>query len=237
MMRNTIYTLVIITLLFLQGCANTKNHSSSNVITTTTNETSKILLMPLDVELAELTALGSLETKADWTEDAKKHMKVAIDKHMNQKNAKTQIFDDNNNSFDSVSTQLSKLHEVVGYSVLVHHFGHAPLPAKQNQFDWTLGEEAKVLAKETGADYALFVFVRDSYASAGRKAAQFFGAMVGLGIQGGTQVGFSSLVDLKSGDIVWFNRLVSTTGDLRSEKAAIKSMANLLDSFPTSKKL
>ena len=61
--------------------------------------------------------------------------------------------------------------------------------------------------------------------------------MVGLGIQGGTQVGFSSLVDLKNGDIVWFNRLVSTTGDLRSEKAAIKSMANLLDSFPTSKKL
>src|SRR5574337_268961 len=39
----------------------------------------RVLLMPLDVELSELTAGGMLEPRADWTEQAKTHVRAALD--------------------------------------------------------------------------------------------------------------------------------------------------------------
>ena len=89
-----------------------------------------------------------------------------------------------------------------------------------------------LLRDKYGSDYALFVFLRDSYVSAGRVAVQIFAAAFGVGISGGTQVGFASLVDLKTGDVVWFNRLVSTSGDLRTADAAEKTISGLLENFP-----
>lgn len=223
----------IVASLILQGCANTNNHSSTTTLKNTTNHSSKIVLMPIDVELMELTALGSTETRADWTENAKGHMQTMIKEVMSSKNANMEMYAPENTEFDSVDSQLVKLHEAVGYSVLVHHFGQLQLPSKKKVFDWSLGKDAKSLAKNTGANYALFVFVRDSYSTGGRVAMQVFGAILGIGISGGVQVGFASLVDLESGDIVWFNRLVSTTGDMRKAKGAEESVTNLLDSFPT----
>jgi hypothetical protein len=41
-------------------------------------------------------------------------------------------------------------------------------------------------------------------------------------------VGFASLVDLKTGDIVWFNRLVRAQGDLRTPAAAAETVKALV---------
>ena len=40
---------------------------------------------------------------------------------------------------------------------------------------------------------------------------------------GGQQVGFASLVDLNSGQVVWFNRLARETGDLRTADEAAET--------------
>ena len=45
---------------------------------------------------------------------------------------------------------------------------------------------------------------------------------------GGTQVGFASVVDLKTGDIVWFNRLLRPQGDLRTPEAAAETVRALV---------
>lgn len=78
----------------------------------------------------------------------------------------------------------------------------------------------------------MFVFVRDSYTSAGRAAVILVAAVLGVGVQGGTQVGFASLVDLKTGEITWFNRLARGQGDLRQETGAKDTVAALLENFP-----
>jgi len=57
-------------------------------------------------------------------------------------------------------------------------------------------------------------------------------AVLGAGVQGGTQVGFASLVDLKSGEVVWFNRLARGSGDMRHEKGAKDTVGALLANFP-----
>jgi hypothetical protein len=58
------------------------------------------------------------------------------------------------------------------------------------------------------------------------------GALLGVGMSGGAQVGYASLVDLSTGQIVWFNRLSRAYGDLRDAQKAVESAQALLAEFP-----
>jgi hypothetical protein len=49
---------------------------------------------------------------------------------------------------------------------------------------------------------------------------------------GGQQLGFASLVDLDTGDIVWFNRILRDFGDLRDAAAANTTARELLAGLP-----
>lgn len=57
------------------------------------------------------------------------------------------------------------------------------------------------------------------------------GCMVGVCIMpgGGQQAAFVSLVDLHTGQIVWYNYLASTVGDIRTQDGADKVVHDLLD--------
>ena len=48
---------------------------------------------------------------------------------------------------------------------------------------------------------------------------------------GGIQQGFATLVDLKSGKVVWFNYLVSEVGDIRTAQGANDMVKRLLSSM------
>jgi hypothetical protein len=90
-----------------------------------------------------------------------------------------------------------------------------------------------VLHDATGADYALFTYIRDSYTGSGRAAMRVIGALLlGGDIGGGVQVGIASLVDLRTGQVVWFNLLIAETGDLRDEAGARATVASLLKDVP-----
>ena len=106
------------------------------------------------------------------------------------------------------------------------------LPSLGDSPQWSLGEDVRVLRGRTGADYALFVYVRDSYASDARKVVMVAGLAMGAAILGGLQEGFASLVDLRTGEIVWFNELGRLTGDLRSAEPAAETVKVLLTEFP-----
>ncbi|MCC2608153.1 hypothetical protein [Planctobacterium marinum] len=224
---------IIFSLLIMAGCASTTNYNSVENLNSSENANPRLIIMPIDVELSILGATGVTEVQAEWTADARGFLEQEITDHLAANNSDATLFNNDVQDIDSVQAQPEKLHEAVGYSILVHEVGAVKLPTRPKNGTWTLGEKASVLKEKTGADYALFVFMRDSYASAGRKAMQVFGALVGVGIPGGTQLGFSSLVDLNTGDIVWFNRLISSSGDLREQDSARETVANLLDSIPS----
>jgi hypothetical protein len=98
--------------------------------------------------------------------------------------------------------------------------------------DWSLGDAVKPLKAKTGADYALFTWIRDSYASGERKATMIALALIGAISTGGEQTGYAPLVDLNSGRVVWFNDLRRMSGNLRDEKAATETVETLLQGFP-----
>jgi hypothetical protein len=190
-----------------------------------------IVVMPLDVELAQLTAGGMQEPHAEWTEAAHKHMRAALEAEAKARNVKLFAFEPERGDVADRETSeaLVRLHRAVGGAVLLHQYleGFA-LPSKDGRFDWSLGPSVAAISRAHQADYALFLFVRDSYATAGRVAVIVVGALLGVGVPGGAQVGFASLVDLRTGDIVWFNRLVRPQGDLRTPEAAGETVKALV---------
>jgi hypothetical protein len=199
---------------------------------TTRPVASRLVIVPSDIELFSLSAGGVREPKADWTEAASKHFASSL-------NAKSKLMGSDvvamkETDLDDLS-ELSAVHGAVATSVFVHHMLSRGLPTKDGKLLWSLGDAVKPLRDKTGADYALFTWVRDSYATAERKVAMVAFAVLGVGIAGGTQIAYASLVDLKTGQIVWFNNLARGHGDLREEQPALETVEALLRSFPESK--
>lgn len=224
---------VAIVALVLSGCA-TQSLSSLDALDRTEGAP-KIVLLPTDITLYVQTAGGALEAQAEWTQQAEQHMAQAIRAHL----------DDNSIAFEDdfanltladmpqETAELIRLHQAIGGSIMAHAY-NTPLvlPHKKGEFDWTLGPGIQAIARQTNADYGLFIHLHDSYASAGRVALIVVGAVLGVGVSGGQQIGYASLVDLETGEFVWFNRLIRGTGDVRNYDDAQESIATLLNTLP-----
>ncbi len=191
-----------------------------------------IVIMPADIELFSMSAGGVLEPKADWTETATRHLKAGFVKRKEKLGLRTvELAEKDADELHEVNT----LHAAVARAIDLHHFGNLALPTKEGKLDWSLAEAVAPVKKASGADYALFSWIRDSYASAERKAAMIGLALLGVGISAGIQVGYASLVDLNTGQVVWFNRMARGHGDLREAEPAAETVDALLTAFPASK--
>lgn len=190
----------------------------------------KVVIAPLDVELFSITAGGVLEPRADWTAAAQQHMKGAL-----QARAQALGLPSHELSVQQADEhgELLNLHAAVARSISIHHQGILKLPTKDGQLDWSFGDTLRPLQAATGARYGLFTWVRDSYTSPERVAMMIGLALLGVGVGGGTQVGYATLVDLESGRVLWFNQLVRASGDLREAAKAAESVEALLTGFPS----
>ncbi len=188
-----------------------------------------IVLMPIDVELFTVTAGGVNEPQAEWTAKANKNLKEAV---LGRALPGKGHFQELPGEIDENLAELGHLHDAVARAIYIHQFGGLRLPSKQGKLDWSLGEEAGAIRKRVEADYALYLYLRDSYASGGRKATMVLWAALGVSIPGGAQVGYASLVDTRTGQIVWFNQMINATGDVREPDTARKTLERLLSGFP-----
>lgn len=196
------------------------------------SQNARVVIMPTDIELFEVSAGGVLEPKADWTAAANKYFRAALIEKKKSLSATT--VDLSEKDADDLA-EVNALHAAVARSVAQHHFGPGflKLPTKEDKLDWSMGEAVRVVKDRSGADYALFTWIRDTYASGERIATMIVLALFGIGIApGGAQVGYASLVDLNTGQIVWFNRLLRGTGDLREGDKAKETLDALLRDFP-----
>lgn len=190
-----------------------------------------LLVMQPDVELFSISGGGVVEPKADWTEQAHKYIHDALDRKTAALGLRTRgLSEQDGDAF----AEIGALHAAVARSISLHHMGggNLALPTKDNKLDWSLGDAVRPIREKSGADYALFIWLRDSYASAERKVAIFALALLGVGVPGGMQTGYASLVDLQTGKVMWFNRLARGTGDLREADTADETVNALLAQFP-----
>lgn len=194
----------------------------------------EIVLMQPDIELFSISAGGVQEPKADWTEAALKHARKSLNGKMSGVGlAMRELSESDADDLDEINT----LHAAVARSISLHHMmgGNFSLPTKDGKLDWSLGDAVAPLREKSGSDYALFIWMRDSYASTERKVTMVALALLGVGVVGGFQIGYASLVDLSNGRVLWFNQLMRGTGDLREAEPASETVKALLNNFPESK--
>jgi hypothetical protein len=203
-----------------------------------------LVVMRPDVQVGTVTTGGLVEPRAEWTEQARTNLLAALRDQQAGRGGRTMILE-RRDAVRGIEAQtvadLERLHTAVGNSIIVHKYALGnQLPTKRRGIDWTLGEDAVKFGRATGMDYALFLYAQDSSASSGRVALQVLGlagCFVGFcaPVGGGSQVAFASLVDLKTGDVVWFNVLQTNSqlpgvsfGDIRTPDGAAQMVDRLL---------
>lgn len=226
---------VLLVVLLVTGCAQTGALKVTEGLPDSKGA-HRVLLVPPDIELSLLTAGGLYQPRADWTATAETHVQTALQESVRKggDTLVTYAVRLDAPAMADMYEQVIKLHEAVGRAILIHKYlPKYRLPTKTDKLDYSLGSTVRGLRNGNDADYALFIYLRDSYQSGGRIAASLVAAAVfGVSLEGGTQVGFASLVDLERGDVVWFNRLLRTTGDLRQIEPAREAVIQLLRDFP-----
>jgi hypothetical protein len=216
--------------LMLAACTTT-NVKSAAGLPTAPPQNAKVLLAQPDIELKLLTASGLLEPRADWTASARANMQAAVEATLQGKAHKLTVLDPAT-AMEGREGQVLRLNGAVGNSILAYGMYGPGLPSKTG-FDWTLGEGAQLLAAKYGTDYALFVYGRGSYSSGGRVAMMIGAAALGVSIPMGGQQAFASLVELKTGKVVWFNQAIaSPAADMRSPEGAKVLTESLLTGLP-----
>lgn len=125
------------------------------------------------------------------------------------------------------------LFQAVIRAIQVHTYsGPNQFPERRTQFDYTLGEEAGEIVAATGADAVLLVVAFDHVETSGRQAARAAGMVVGA-ITGvvvtpppSPAVVTIALIEAKTGDILWYNQVGSTSADIR-DRASDTRLVNL----------
>ena len=204
----------------------------------------KLLVMRPDVSVGSMTMGGMVEPRADWTEQARANIIAAL-KAENLERGGQAIVLERRDALPGVSAdtiaELERLHSAVGNSIALHKYMGVYLPTKSGRgLDYTLGEQAVELGRKTGYDYALFLYAEDAIASTGRTAMQVLGVagcFIGFCAPSGgsNQMAYASLVDLRTGEVVWFNVVQTGSqlpgikfGDIRSPQGAATMVERLV---------
>lgn len=221
---------ILAALLTLTGCATTTNVQQIDQLETI-RENPRIVLMPPDIRYYLITASGIPEPHAEWTAAAEENFAIAVKEYADSIGTDLKMIDESNMS--TIENRYEELHAAVGMTVIANHFGMYKLPGKNGQFDWSLGPDISAIGEEHDADYALFVYYRDRQASGGRVAFAILAAAAGVSSDTGSENGFASLVDLRTGEIVWFNVVTAGSGELREKDGAAAAVARLFKDIPT----
>ena len=204
----------------------------------------KVVVFRPDVSVGSLKVGGVDEPNADWTTAARTNIQTAMESAGETRTANMKFLGDFEGTDGDLVNEYRGLFEAVAGAVFQHATLGDHLPTKQAmttdvkprkyyKLDWTLGEQAQRLKAVTGGDYAMFVFTKDSYGDAGRKVAQLLMAgLFGAYIPAGVHIGYAGLVDLNSGEVVWFNTDLAMGGDPREPEGAAKRVGQLLSGFP-----
>jgi hypothetical protein len=227
----------------LSGCVQTRQFA--DVQFTPPQGEYKLLVLRPDVTVGSLTTGGMVEPRADWTEQARTNIIAALRAQQAARGGNVTIIE-HRNQLPGVSEQeladIERLNFVVDESIVQHKYLGDYLPTKRGRgLDWTLGADAVKLGQKTGYDYALFLHAEDQVASGGRIALGVLGlagCIVGFcapNIGGAEQLDYASLVDLKTGEVVWFNVVDAASqvpgikfGDLRTPEGAAQMVERLL---------
>ena len=238
--------ILIFACLLVSACATTAPQFRSNPrLNEKLGQTKTITVVPLKVDVYQISAGGVKEKIDEWSSQARTNVMTAVEEELKQipllnlkSISETVMSEDQMSNLE----QTSALFDSISWSIILHTYGppEQRFPEKIQNFDYSLGSEVGELSDQT--DALLLVRAEDNISTAGRKALQagsvILGALVGVSVNpnlGITLVNIA-LVDAQSGDILWYNYHGSTGDhDLRNPVEATVLVKNILKDFPIRK--
>lgn len=194
----------------------------------------KVVLLPPQVFVFELSAGGVPTRMADWEATARANLITAATRLARE----SDLFEVAPlpplaaADLDTLDAHIG-LYDRVAQSVFVYGRGdQAAWAHKKNEFDYTVGPGLAFLREQTGADAALIVLGSDFISSGGRKAAFAAGLLLGIAIPLGQSFITAGVVDLKTGDVQWMSFDASSSMDSREPADVDSLMRDLYKTWP-----
>ncbi len=228
----------------LTGCISSKAIRASGG--TAVRDKPRVLLMPPDVVVVEITTAGVPIPRADWTETAEKVLVDVAAQSVAARRGELVPYQPPENHDDMPVDRRHlpaiRLHQVVLNSILLYNYqgssgggrrGPTLVTKDRDTLDWTLGNTVTPLRAAYDADYMLFLVYRQASSNAGRAAvtAAAF-ALFGAISPTSQTIGLASLVDLHTGDVVWTNVLKGAQIEVGEPEGLRKKMRELMQDWP-----
>jgi hypothetical protein len=195
----------------------------------------KVVVLPIDIKVVEVTAGGVEESVPDWSKEASQSVFKAVSAAITRQPGIKAITAP---QFSGASAANFDEHLAL-YKLVVNTAGKIPWQHKAKRFDYGIGSGLRAVAEQTGADVAIMVSGRDYGSTAGRKARAVVGHIPIVNIFTGPapQLGHSfihvGVVDLRTGDLLWMSseyREGST--NLRDPNDAAKMVDAVFEWYP-----
>lgn len=194
----------------------------------------KVVLLPPQVFVFELSAGGVPTRMADWEATARNNLIAAATRQAHESG----LFEVLPTpalaaaDLDTLDAHIG-LYDRVAQSVFIYGRGEqAAWAHKKYEFDYTLGPGLAFLREQTGADAALIVLGSDFISSGGRKAAFIAGLALGIVMPLGQSFITAGVVDLVSGDVQWMSFDSSSSTDTRNPADIDSLMRALYQTWP-----
>lgn len=221
--------------LMMAACTTTAVRKADTVRTPEAGAT--ILIVEPRIQLGMLTAGGVTEPREEWSQQARQYVLRHVQNSMVQDSHKF-VVGNVDDLMEGRLGQVVRVNEAVIEAIIAHEYNGyagAKLATKKDDFEWTIGDGSELVGQHFGADYALFISGNGTYASGGRVAAFVVASAFGVGIPLGQQQVMASLVDLKTGQVMWVNYAVAGPGaDMREDAGAQSLVESLLKDAPLS---
>jgi hypothetical protein len=230
-MRETAFVLAI---LFLAGCATPPHPGSSRL---PMQQPYRLLLIRPDIQVRDLTADGAVSFRQDWTDTARQTVAAQVQRMLEVRagNSVRVIRSEEAGADPAMVAELHLRHDALGKMM--------PRPKTVGR---SLGDVAIELGKASNSELLFVMHADFTVRTAGRKALIGVG-MVGCAVleaavlgsvgscsdpDAGDKSAFASLIDQKTGEILWTTVAASGPGDLRREKDARKLAKTLSKKLP-----
>lgn len=170
------------------------------------------VLIPLDVNMYELSSGGMAVMREDWSSIGCKNLQIAILHHLQRKHYNIKLMEPNSQIAAELA-EIRTLYKLVHQSMDQHAFGPQNSAGEAKGFDFSVGSLEAILQK-LDADAMIFVSGYDQVSREGRKALIDF-----------------AMAD-SSGTILFYSVKGTTQGkDLRDADSAAALVQDLLSHF------
>ncbi len=229
--------LLLLTAAILAGCQTFPSYKVHHTLLDTADSRppKRVLLMPLDITVSELSAGGLMDEVPEWSRQARQNLLTQLNSNLLPRlQIEPLPLPAVTEEQQQTIEQHRALYDTVSRSVLM--LTMMPTQAwehKIRRFDYTLGDGLAFLADQTGADAALFIVGEDLISSDSRKAAFIAAAAFGVGLQMGHTLLIGGMVDLRTGNILWLNHAIDVgSATLTSLEDTTKLLNALFKDYP-----